>query len=78
MLFTRKRPEEAPKTKIERRVERLSTTELVSWADMAVSSLGRDLSDWRRGGPNEHLAEAEVAAESLLAMVREVRSRVDR
>lgn len=79
MLFTRKKPvEDAPKTAIERRVARMSTTELMNWSDHAVSSLGRDLNDWRRGGPQDHLAEAEIAAESLLAMIREVRTRVDR
>jgi hypothetical protein len=77
-LFTRRTPEAPAKTKIEQRVAKLPTTDLMNWSDQAIYMLGRDLNDWRRGGPQDHLAEAEIAAESLLAMVREVRSRVDR
>lgn len=78
MPFWRKQVEEKPKTRIEQRVAKLPTTDLMNWSDQAIFMLGRDLNDWRRGGPADHLAEAEIAAESLLAMVREVRSRVDR
>jgi hypothetical protein len=73
-----KKVEEKPKSKIEKRVERIGTQDLLLWADQALTSLGRDLTDWRKGGPHDLLAEAEIAAESLLILIREVRGRTER
>lgn len=75
MLWSRKQGEDKEKTKLEQRVSRLPTSDLLNWSDQAVYSLGRDLSDWRKGGPDHLLVEAELAVESLMVTVQELKTR---
>jgi hypothetical protein len=75
MLWSRKPQEQSPPSKLQRRVERLPTSDLLNWAEQAVNSLGRDLSDWRKGGPNDLLVEAELALEALTVTVQELKVR---
>jgi hypothetical protein len=74
-LWSRKQTEDKEKTKLEQRVSRLPTSDLLNWSDQAIYSLGRDLSDWRKGGPDHLLLEAEMALESLTVTVRELKGR---
>lgn len=75
MLWSRKQGEDKEKTKLEQRVSRLPTSDLLNWSDQAIYSLGRDLSDWRKGGPDHLLVEAELAVESLMVTVQELKTR---
>ena len=36
------------KTKIEKRVEKLPTPELLTWTDQVMYSVGRNLSNWQK------------------------------
>jgi hypothetical protein len=69
-----KRPEPL-KSKIEKRVEKIATPDLASWADQTLFSLGRGITQWQRNGEEFHLEEAEASAEALLVVVREIRRR---
>ena len=62
-------------SRLERRVAKIATADLSAWADQALYGLGRDLSQWQRSGDSARLSDAEEAAEALLAVIREVRSR---
>jgi hypothetical protein len=64
-----KKKEEREKTKIEKRVSRLSTPELLTWSDQVIYSIGRNLSSWQRTEDRFHLDEARVAAESIHAIL---------
>lgn len=74
MTLFRTKPERE-RSRAERRAASIATPDLLPWAEQALDSLGRDLSMWRRTGDPVHVADAEVAAEALLAVVREMRSR---
>lgn len=63
--------------KMLRRVRSLRDDELRSWADTAVSETGRQVTLYFRNGEIEHLDEAELNAQSLLALVRQLRIRAD-
>lgn len=69
----RKAPRE--KTRIERRVEKIATPDLMLWSEQSIYELGRQMSAWQRTREPVYLQEAELAAEALLAVVREIRAR---
>jgi hypothetical protein len=71
-MFKRSEP---PRTRVERRVARVSTADLPSWTEQSLNSLGREMTQWRRTGADTHLREAEEAAEAVLALIRELRTR---
>jgi hypothetical protein len=64
-----KKKEEREKTRIEKRVARLSTPELLTWSDQVIYSIGRNLSSWQKTEDRFHLDEARVAAESIHAIL---------
>ncbi len=62
------------RAKVRRRVERLSTPELLDRADQAGSGMARALQDYRRHGTVESLHEAEqgvVALDAVLEVLLE-------
>jgi len=73
-LFRRQR-EEREQTRLERRVAKISTPDLVLWADQTLFALGREMSQWQKSRESLHLDEAETSAEALLAVIREIKSR---
>lgn len=77
LSLRRARPQ-APRTPAERRAARIATPDLSNWAEQALSGIGRAMSDWRRDEDGPALQEAELGAEALLAVLRELRRRTDR
>jgi len=67
MMFKKKEVRE--KTKIERRVAKLSTPELLTWSDQVLYSIGRNLSSWQKTDETFYLEEGKVAAEALHAIL---------
>lgn len=66
---------ERERTHLEKRVSSIPTPDLVNWAEQCLNSLGRDLSRWQRSGDEVFVQEAETAAEALLTVIRQIRSR---
>jgi hypothetical protein len=64
-----KKKEVREKTKIERRVAKLSTPELLTWSDQVLYSIGRNLSSWQKTDETFYLEEGKVAAEALHAIL---------
>jgi len=67
MMFKKKEVRE--KTKIEKRVAKLSTPELLTWSDQVIYSIGRNLSSWQKTDETFYLEEGKVAAEALHAIL---------
>lgn len=57
------------KTRIEKRVETLPTSELVGWSETTLYSISRNLSSWQSGKDKFYLNEAKLGAEALLAVI---------
>jgi hypothetical protein len=72
-MFSKK--EERKKTKIEKRVAKLTTPELLTWSDQVIYSLGRNLSSWQKTEETFHLDEAVTAAEALNAILSTLKER---
>jgi hypothetical protein len=58
--------------RIARRVAKMTTDDLMLWADNAASGMQRQLDDFRRHPAEDHLAEIKLAALSMDAVVDEL------
>jgi hypothetical protein len=65
----KKTPAAKEKSKIEKRVETLPTTELLAWSETTLYSVSRNLSTWQSGKEKFYLNEAKLGAEALLAVL---------
>lgn len=75
LTLRRRTPAERSQSPIERRVARIATPDLHGWCEQALTALGRSLRDYQRSGVEDALEEAELGAEALLAVVKELRRR---
>lgn len=73
MIFKKK--QEREKTRIEKRVEKLPTAELISWSDQIMYSVGRNLTAWQRSQHPDTLEEARLGAEALHAILDTLKER---
>lgn len=68
----------AGQQRIEQRIMRMPSEELVDWMDAGMAGIGRSFSDWRNGGRNEaidSLGEARMGAASMLLVLEELERR---
>lgn len=70
-----KKKEVREKTKIEKRVAKIPTAELLSWSDQIMYSVGRNLSNWQKSQGDFSLEEARIGAEALHAIMEELTER---
>lgn len=73
-IFSRSK-DTPPQTKLQKRVSKIPTRDLVAWADQALNSLGRALYSLDRHGETSAIDEAVDAAEALHEVVLEIRRR---
>lgn len=64
-----------PPSRLQKRVARIATVELIPWAEQTMYVLGRTLRDYDRTGEAPALDQAVEAAEALQAVVRELQRR---
>jgi hypothetical protein len=71
-----KRSKELPKkTKIEKRVETLPTSELVGWSETTLYSVSKDLANWQKSREVAYLQEAKTGIEVLNAIIKTLEER---
>lgn len=59
-------------TKLEKRVASISTNDLVGWAENALYVIGKEITAHQQTKNKDLLYEAEMGAEALLAITREL------
>lgn len=74
-MFKKKSNPEREKTKVERRVESLPTSELLPWTENALYTIGRNLSSWQKSQDPYTLEEARVGAEALYVILETLKKR---
>ena len=62
-------------TKIQKRVERIATPDLITWSENALFVIGKELTAWARDHNSDHLYEADLGAEALYAITQELKKR---
>ena len=76
--FSRKAKWDKPfSEKIARRVRRIPTHDLTTWADQAIYDVGRVLNIYERHGTPEALKELCDGAEALHALIHEINKRTN-
>jgi hypothetical protein len=70
-----KEKQQREKTKVEKRVAKLPTAELLTWSDQIMYSVGRNLSIWQKSQDNYSLEEARLGAEALHAIMEALTER---
>jgi len=76
LKFWERKPLEKPfPEKIARRVAKLATRDLITWAEQALSETNRSLSAYQKSGDKIHLEDALLGAEAVNALVSELHSR---
>jgi len=63
---------EQEQTKLEKRVASLETRDLVKWVDQTLFTIGKNVVSWERTLQPEMLSEAELGAEALQAVIKEL------
>lgn len=74
-LGGKKIKQERQKTRVERRVESLPTSELLQWAEQALYPIGRNLSSWQKTNEEVYLDEARLNAEVIYVIVDTISKR---
>lgn len=73
-IFQKKRAGSQPLTKIEKRIQSFPTHDLTIWAETLLPSIGKAVVHHQRDDV-ESLIDAETDAETLLAIVKELKKR---
>jgi hypothetical protein len=74
-MIRRKQQAEKEKTALAKRIEQISTKELLQWVDSTMFGIGRNLADWDRSAEFVYLEESKIAAEALLEVITEIENR---
>lgn len=74
-LGGKKTKQERQKTKVEKRVESLPTSELLQWVEQALYPIGRNLSAWQKNNESVYLEEARMNAEVVYTIVETITKR---
>jgi hypothetical protein len=72
-IFSKDGPQQP--TKLQKRVEKIGTTDLVLWSENALFAIGKNLTQWTRSHDDALLEEAHLGAEALLAITAELKKR---
>jgi hypothetical protein len=74
-LGGKKIKQERQKTRVEKRVDSLPTSELLQWAEQALYPIGRNLSSWQKSNEEVYLEEARMNAEVVYTIVETIAKR---
>lgn len=62
-------------TKLMKRVEKISTPELITWSENSLFQIGKYLTHYLAENNSDMLEEAHMGAEALLAITHELKKR---
>lgn len=60
---------------MEQRVSKIGTSDLIMWAENALYVIGKEITHHQRDRSMDALSEAELGAEALTAIIRELKKR---
>ena len=75
MILKKKKDGYQPQTKIQKRISKLPTPELIGWVEASLFAIGRDTFAWQKSNESVLLDELEMGAEALLEIMRELKRR---
>jgi hypothetical protein len=75
MILRKKQDGHQPQTRIEKRVAKISTPDLVQWMEHSMFTIGKCISAWQKSPTDEMLDEVVMGAEAFHAIAKELRRR---
>ena len=75
MTFWKKKAGHQPQTKIQKRISKLPSSELVAWTENALFVIGKEVTTWMRTNEKHLLNDAEMGAEVLNEIIKELKRR---
>lgn len=74
-ILTKKKGGLQLQSRLEKRISGIGTPDLIMWAENALYVIGKEITHHQRDRSLEALDEAEMGAEALLAITRELKKR---
>lgn len=74
-MFGTERSKQPKPSRITRRVRKATTDDLPLWADQVLVSTYQAFRSWQTTGNSAMLSEAEMGAEALVEVIREIKRR---
>jgi len=74
-IFQKKTDGYQPQTKIQKRISKIATPDLIMWAENALYVIGKELTQWSRNREDSLLEEASLGAEALYEITLELKRR---
>lgn len=72
-MWTKKKEQEI--SKIQKRVDKIPTGDLASWADQCLVTIDRNLAEWKRSSDPLALEEAVMGSEALHVVISTIQRR---
>lgn len=72
LIFKKTKAGPQSQTKLQKRVASISSPDLVTWSENALFVIGKEVTGWLKDHNKDHLYEAEMGAEALLAITQEL------
>jgi len=70
--FKKSKKIEQEQSKLEKRIASLETRDLTKWVDQTLFSIGKNVVSWERSGEIEMLLEADLGADALSVVIKEL------
>jgi hypothetical protein len=74
-MILRKKQDGQPQSRVEKRVSKISTPDLILWMEQSMYILGKNLTNWQRQHSEADLDELLMGAEAFYAIAKELKKR---
>ena len=74
-ILQKKRDGHQPPNRIQKRVSKIATPDLIQWMEHSTITIGRCISEWQRSQSSEMLDEVLLAAEVFHEIAKELKRR---
>jgi hypothetical protein len=75
MISLKKKAGHQPQTRIEKRVSKISTPDLIQWMEHSMYTIGKSITEWQRNNNSQMLDEIVLGAEAFYAIAKELKRR---
>jgi hypothetical protein len=74
-MILRKKQDGQPQTRIEKRVSKISTPDLILWMEQSMYTIGKLITEWQKSHNKDLLDEVVLGTEVFNAIAKELKKR---
>ena len=75
MILRKKRDGHQPQTRMEKRVSKISTPDLILWMEHSMYTIGKSLTSWQKTNDKTQLDDVLLGAEAFYTIAKELKRR---